>query len=369
MKICLVANNLKSDTGLGRMVSNIARELESRGHEIGFVLGSGTSHHDFINISFDFKGSSLISFAKSLWKVRNFMRRYEYVVCYDVRPAGIIASVVSVGTKNKVIVHSLGTYSLFVNGALLKNLLISWVYKNAFRVFVINEFVKEKILESNKKFIFGANQIFVPVGVETSKFLSKSVSPSYITGDYMLSVGAIKQRKGQLQVLKAFKKIRTTYPSLKYVVVGSTKDSPGYYQEMLSFISNNGLSEMVRFIEDVNDKELINIYTNSLFFILTPVSTDNFIEGFGMVYIESALCGKTAIGTFGTGAVEAIEHMKTGLLADSDVDHISEAIEKLLSDNILRQELEKNAYTRALTFDWKNVVDLYEAEFNLHHEK
>lgn len=363
MKICLVASNLNAGAGLGRMVSNIARELEDRGHEIGFVLGSGTSHHNFVNVTFGFKKSNLVSFAKSLWHVRKFMGHYDYIVCYDVRPAGIIATLASIGTKNKVIVHSLGTYSLFLSGERLKNFLIAWVYKKAFRIFVINEFVKEKILESNKSFSFQMNQVFVPVGVETKNFLRKSDGPPIVSGDYILSVGAIKQRKGQLKVLEAFKKISAAYPDLKYVIVGSTKDSHSYYQEMTSFISENKLSENVVFIENINDDELINLYTRAVFFILTPISTDKFIEGFGMVYIESALCGKTSIGTLDTGAVAAIEHMNTGLLVNSSVDDVAGAMTKLLSDRVLRQELEKNAYTRALTFDWKNVVDLYEAEF------
>ncbi len=363
MKICLVASNLNAGAGLGRMVSNIARELEDRGHEIGFVLGSGTSHHNFVNVPFSFKKSTLLSLAINLWSVRKFISHYDYIVCYDIRPAAFIASVASIGTKNKVILHSLGTYSLFVGGAHFKNFLISWVYRKAFRVFVINEFVKEKILESNKKFSFKKSLSLIPVGVETKNFLRKSEGPPIVGGNYILSVGAIKQRKGQLKVLEAFKKIKIAHADLKYVVVGSTKDSPAYYQEMINFISENGLSECVVFIENVNDDELINLYTHALFFILTPISTDKFIEGFGMVYIESALCGKTSIGTLDTGAVAAIEHMRTGLLVVSDVDPIAEAIKKLLSDSMLRQELERNAYTRALTFDWKNVVDLYEAEF------
>lgn len=360
MKICLVTNTLDPGTGLGRMVSNIARELESRGNEVGFILGSGTSQNKFIHIDFSVHLSSPVALIKKLYAVRRFVADYDYIICYDVRPAGTIATVASVGTKNKIIVHSLGTYSLFPKKGDIKKSLIRWVYERAYRVLLINEFVEKKIVESNPGFCFTANKRYVSVGVEIENFFRKPAGAPLVSGAYMISVGALKVRKGQLEVLKALKEAQKTHKNLRYVVVGSTKDSPSYYEEMKAFIEQENLTEWVIFIEDVTDDELINLYTYSKFFILTPTSTESSIEGFGMVYIESALCGKTSIGTLDSGAEAAIVHMQTGLLVPNNVADIAGAIRELLENVSLRTRLEEYACTRATSFDWKNVVDLYE---------
>jgi phosphatidylinositol alpha-1,6-mannosyltransferase len=83
------------------------------------------------------------------------------------------------------------------------------------------------------------------------------------------------------------------------------------------------------------------------------------VEGFGIVYIEAASYGIASIGGRDSGAPEAIEHNKTGLICNGN-DH-SEIYDALI--NIIQNkkylELGKNAEQFAKKFYWKEIIKKY----------
>ena len=93
------------------------------------------------------------------------------------------------------------------------------------------------------------------------------------------------------------------------------------------------------------------------YFLLTPITEQNAIEGFGMVYLEAASCGITAIGTLETGAQEAIINGKTGLLTDPNKESVASAIRLLMNDTNYRMILSQKAKERSAIFEWGSVTD------------
>ncbi|XKT74486.1 MAG: glycosyltransferase family 4 protein [Patescibacteria group bacterium UBA2163] len=365
MRICLIAENINPHSGLGRMAVSIADGLTERGHKISFVSENYTSKYQTLVVPFRQYFRRPFRSIFQLLKLRFFLKRHDVIVCFDTRPAGIIAYLAMLGRIKNVAIHSLGTYSLFTENGQIKNWLMKQVYNKVGRVWPINDFVKKQIEASNSSFLFKDNIRYIPVGVDTKLFIGQTKRINKYPDSYILSVGALKPRKGQLKSLKAFENISKKYPELHYIFVGSTTDSPEYYIKIKKFIKDNGLQNKVVFIENASDKELIDLYNNAIFFILTPVSSPNSIEGFGMVYIEAALCGKTSLGTYGSGAEVAIENNQTGLLVQPNYKSIMTGMNLLLTNEKKRKQFEKRAYQRALTFDWFNVVDLYEEELQI----
>lgn len=362
MRICIVADNIYPKAGLGRMILSITDRLQERGHSIGYVLLNGESDSNTIVVNSRISLRFIFRTILDLFKMRSFAKNYDVIISFDVQPAGILAYLSTFGLNKIVIIHSLGTYSLFTPSNKIKNKLIYLAYKNANRVFIINDFVKRKIEQSNSDFSFGTNITFVPVGVDTTLFKVINSSNDVRHKDYIITVGAIKPRKGQLESVKAFSSMANFYPDLHYFLVGSITDSPNYYNMIVDYVSKNNLSDKVTFIQNISDEKLIDLYNGAKFFVLTPASSDVSIEGFGMVYLESALCGITSIGTFDTGAEAAIINNETGILVDRDVSKIEKAMKTLLDEDNLREEYAHNAKLRALTFNWNRVVDLYESE-------
>ncbi|MCB0368734.1 MAG: glycosyltransferase family 4 protein [Bdellovibrionales bacterium] len=359
-----MSDNLNPKAGLGRMVTSIANGLHNNGHEIGFVISSGETKHNSIKVNFRFRKLNFYNNIIDLFRIRKFVREYDVIICYDVKPAGILAWLATLGLSSSIIVHSIGTYSLFEKNKVLKNKIIEKVFSESDRIFIINDFVKRKIEESKENFCFGDNASIVPVGVDSSLFhIKNKLANDESLGQYIVTVGALKPRKGQLDSIKAFETIKDIYPDLKYVLVGSVEECPDYYGEIRKFIEVCSLEKRIIFLQNISDKELITIYRNALFFIMTSTSTEYAIEGFGMVYIEAALCGITAIGSSDTGAEAAIINGETGLLVEEgDINQIARAMDVLLRDEDLRNKLSYNAGENALTYDWKYVVDLYESE-------
>lgn len=67
-------------------------------------------------------------------------------------------------------------------------------------------------------------------------------------------------------------------------------------------------------------------------------------ESFGLIYIEAMQFGKACVGTTAGGIPEVIEENKTGLLAEpGDAASLSDALEMLMQDSDLREQLGKNA--------------------------
>jgi glycosyltransferase involved in cell wall biosynthesis len=361
MRICLVSASINPHAGLGRAVLSVADGLAARGHEVGIVSEGCVEGYPFCSISVkqNLKNPTLLFF--KLYKIRKFLKRYDIVVAYDPRPVGILVHFACIGLRKKIVIQTLGTYALFEDG-FIKNRLIEWTYKRSYRVFLINTFVKRRIEMSNKKFSFSDNISYVPVGVDTKYFLNKKVNRGNRKRSYILSVGAIKPRKGQGTSIEAFLKIAASFPDLDYVLAGSYNDDSRYMKEIRKKISDSGIENRIIFVQAATDHELVELYASALLFVLTPISTGKNIEGFGMVYLEAALFGVPAIGTLDTGAEAAIENNRSGVLVASNVIDISKAMSRLLNDSELRNQYGAYAKIRSKSFDWAHVIDRYEEE-------
>jgi phosphatidylinositol alpha-1,6-mannosyltransferase len=64
------------------------------------------------------------------------------------------------------------------------------------------------------------------------------------------------------------------------------------------------------------------------------------VEGFGIVFLEAAACGKPVVGGRSGGAREAVRDGVTGLLVSpGDDDAAVDAVVRLLADETLRRRL------------------------------
>jgi phosphatidyl-myo-inositol dimannoside synthase len=361
MKICLVTNDINPHVGLGRVVNSLADEFAIRGNTVGIIAPEGKILYDTLHVTLRIDFTHPVRSFNELLKIRKFVGPYDVIVAFDPRPVGILTHLACLGLNKKIIIQTLGTYALFEKN-IFKNYLIAWVYKTSAKVFVINSFVKRCIEDSRKGFSFGSNLANVPVGVDTKLFYIHS-DPSFLFGpQYILSVGAIKPRKGQLKSILAFIEIAPEFPNLNYVLVGDIDEQIEYIHQIRAAIEKAELTKRVHLIEKISDTELIDLYSGAYFFILTPTTTKEFIEGFGMVYLEAALCGIPSIGTWNTGAEAAIAHQRSGLLVSEQVEDIAEGMRFMLLNGNEREAYGLYARKRALMYDWKKIVDLYEKE-------
>ena len=362
MKVCIVSMSTIKHSGIGRMVLNVAEEFQKKGHTVGFITEHGGDYHGVL-MNVQFRSRNPIIFLKNTWNIFSFINKYDVVLCFDVLPTGFISCLASNILRKPFYLHCVGTYSLFDISSRIKNYFIRLVYKNATEIFVLSKAVKKHIENSIKDFNLD-KAIIVPPGVQVDFFHHTNEKSNFVEEPYFITVGEIKGRKGYDFSIQAFGEIAEQYPNLKYVCVGQFDSSNKYTVYLKSIIKKYNLQERVLFLENIDDIELRKLYSHAKFFIMTSRTTPEFIEGFGIVYLESALCGLASIGACDTGAEDAIIDKCTGLLVHADIDSIKFGMKKLLDDDAYTTNLAKAAEKNAFGFSWERVVGTYLAHMD-----
>ncbi|MDW8073627.1 MAG: glycosyltransferase family 4 protein [Nitrososphaerota archaeon] len=188
------------------------------------------------------------------------------------------------------------------------------------------------------------------------------------SGQVLLTVGKLKERKGIDVALKAFKIVKQKIREVKYVVIGR-----GDMDRYRSLVSQLRLTD-VFFIGNVSDGELAAFYQLCDAFILTPKRFGMDFEGFGLVYLEAGAAGKPVVASKHGGVVDVVKHMENGLLVpENDPEATAEAIMTVLTDKDLAKRLGSKGREVAMKFKWENTVDAlirkWEENLPLHYSK
>jgi glycosyltransferase involved in cell wall biosynthesis len=171
-----------------------------------------------------------------------------------------------------------------------------------------------------------------------------------IEGDYILSVGAIQPRKNLSRLVAAYSRLRPIGPKgnlPKLVLVGKW----GWlYEETLRSIKELETSDSVVLTGYVPESDLPALYSGALAFVYP-----SYFEGFGLPPLEAMQCGTPVIVGNRTSLPEVIGD--AGMLVDPfDVDDITAAIVKVISDSDFREQLRVKGLERASIFNWQKTA-------------
>lgn len=155
----------------------------------------------------------------------------------------------------------------------------------------------------------------------------------------VLTVGRLHPRKGQLITLKALQmlgaEVRTR---LEYwIVAGHSRD---HYEAGLRDTAALCPDLTVRFLGNLPDDELSDVYDRADIFAMTSVNHGHSVEGFGLVYLEAAAHGLPVVAHDVGGVSEAVVDGVTGLLVPPERPaQLAAAFEQLVFDAQLRHRL------------------------------
>lgn len=168
----------------------------------------------------------------------------------------------------------------------------------------------------------------------------------------LLCMGRLVHWKGIQNVLAAMKNV----DNANLNIVG---DGP-YRKDLEYFIKNNHLESKVKMlgkITDQNQKE--EIFKNTDIFVFPSIRKS---ESFGQVQIQAMQYEIPVINTnLGTGVNYISLHNETGLTVEpNNIEQLTDAINKLVQNHELRQQLGKNARNRVKElFDIEKIKDKY----------
>ncbi|ESU24578.1 putative hexosyltransferase [Flavobacterium saliperosum S13] len=153
--------------------------------------------------------------------------------------------------------------------------------------------------------------------------------------DYLLYVGRLEKEKGVLTLLEAFKNTAAKFPNEKLMIVGSGSEK----KALENYVSINKLQN-VHFLGTQDRNELANLYSKAKFTIMPS----EILESYGNVILESFAFKKTVIISSLLGIANEVKSSNSGLVFPfGNVKRLEEAIEKLLRDDNLKNEMETNA--------------------------
>src|SRR3972149_7408228 len=147
----------------------------------------------------------------------------------------------------------------------------------------------------------------------------------------LISVGAVKPRKGYHTSLAAFASLKTSHSTARYLIIGPYKQD-AYFSKLQEMISQAHVEDVV-FLGAASRGELGQYYQQASLFVLAPQQEGLHFEGFGLVYLEAGAYGLPVVGTRTGGVPDAVKDGETGLLAEpDDVFGVAEAIFRLLGE-------------------------------------
>jgi phosphatidylinositol alpha-1,6-mannosyltransferase len=177
-------------------------------------------------------------------------------------------------------------------------------------------------------------------------------------GPTVLSVGAVKPRKGTLELVRAMAVVRRELPDAQCVIIGSVNEGSGYISKIRAAVQELNLEDCVRLLDHAPEEVLMGWYRTADVFAVPAENEGGRFEGYGLIYLEAGAAGLAVIGTTENGGEDAIDDGVTGLLVPQS--HIAEelprAILRLLRDPELAARMGAAGREKASRQTWDHVA-------------
>lgn len=175
-----------------------------------------------------------------------------------------------------------------------------------------------------------------------------------ISDPYILFVGSLEPRKNLVRLLDAFS-LRVQSWQAKLVIAGARKwqASP-----ILRRVRELGIEGDVRFLGPVSDDDLPSLYSGAGAFVLPSL-----YEGFGLPVLEAMACGTPVVAS-NTPAIPEVAGDAAILVDPTDIRSIAHAIDRVLGDQALAEQMRDRGLAQASQFSWqrtaRNTCQVYE---------
>ena len=179
---------------------------------------------------------------------------------------------------------------------------------------------------------------------DLKKFISESKGiNSFDSRKFVLHVSNFSSRKNPLVVLEVFRQLSYIKPDMNFIIAGKGWDCNNNFE----FISKNGLSNRVKILGFVTDRELADLYSSAKVYF-----SPSLYEGFGMPNIEAMYCGTPVVisNAFAAGSVSgSAAHVS---FEPNNINYFVNAIYKLYIDKFYWDKYSKKSLLHSTNFSW-----------------
>ena len=266
----------------------------------------------------------------------------------------------------RFIMGAQGTYGVLPLTQYPERWFLKKCYRAAQSVTVPSAYTKEQIFTHAKE---EYPITIIHNGVHFDRFQKEvdtsSIRERYADKKILLTVGGLKERKGQDLVLRALPKVLERHPDTVYVLVGDGNWKTG----LKELAETLGIRDAVDFAGSKTGDELVAYFRACDVYVHTPKVVRLNFEGFGIVYLEASACRKPIVATDAGGIRDAVMDNETGLIvSDGDVEGIASSILTLLDDTALAGRLGDTGWEYAKEHSWTAIAHKYASLYGGGHE-
>lgn len=252
--------------------------------------------------------------------------------------------------------------------------LVRAMHKSADVVTVISSVLLERAAQCKKE------AVLIPNGISLDR-INHALSHRPKIDGRILFVGRLEKMKGVDTLLTAFAKLReredTSHEKNEegFEIRNSKSETQnsrlstchlrivgdGSQRTHLEQLAHDlKITDRVTFVGRVSSEKVADEFAQASIFCGLSRS-----EALGNVFLEAQAAGCGVIATNIGGIPDIVKNGETGMLiSPDDVDAAVDAIQRLLSDDVLRQTLAQNGQKNAQNYDWQEIAMKYKEIYN-----
>jgi phosphatidylinositol alpha-1,6-mannosyltransferase len=284
--------------------------------------------------------------------------RFEAVHAFRALPEGLVAWLVARLTLRRVVIYAHGE-ELTTWGKGSKYKAMRFALLHADSVIANSDFTRDELISMGVR---DKQIVLINPGVDMERY-----RPGFPTEDLkeiiglqpgqklILSVGRLSRRKGFDMVIRSMPELLKQGIDIRYALIGIGED-----QEYLDNLAReSGVKDRVHMLGHVSQDDLPRWYNACDVFAMPNRAINGDTEGFGMVFVEAAACGRPSIAGMAGGTGAAVKNGITGYIVDATTPvPLIEIIKRILITPDLANTLGQAGLKRAQQeFNWTRVAE------------
>ena len=351
-KIVFVIYSMEKAGGSERVVANIANQLsKDTRFEVSIISLYGTVSYFNIEETVNFSPLTANPAMSLMQRGRMLVRKInewipEFIIGVSIGKLNTFLALCAIffNSKSKLIASE---HISFSSAGKLNNLIKGIAYRKFHSITVLTSHDYQTMTAhgfKNVHLIRNASSYFPE---------STTLVPILERAKMILAVGRLEAQKGFDLLIKAWSEVHKIHPEWKILIVGEGTLQNDLQQLIDLNFENLTACKLVPFSNKVDE-----LYRNCQVFALSSR-----FEGLPMVLIESMCFGVPAVSfDCETGPREIIKDSSNGMLVENgDIDQMSSALSKIISDESLRASLSNQCFTDREKYNLEFIIDQWKA--------
>jgi len=359
MRIIFIIKNLENIAGgAEKVLSIIASALADRGHEIKVISFDNIGSKPF----YDFNSKiELININDKRKIIKNKFIQFIYRIIILRLKISLLKPDITVGFMHSIyVILAFAMLGKKINVIASEHIVpeyyktrkLQYLLINLSSFFIKKTTVVSKDVKNKFSYFIRKKMVILPNPISINNFPEKNKYKK--SGMQLLSIGRLTRQKDHETLIKAFSLLLNKFPNWRLLIIG---EGP-LRSELENLINKLNISNKVSLLGISNNLE--KFYTTSDIFVMPSK-----FESFGLVTAEAMFYSLPVIGFKDClGINRLIDHNKTGILVNTNpcrVDSLAQAMNNLMSDQMIRKEFGKAGYSKVKKYLATDViVDMWE---------